>query len=160
MLIYEEKLEFFSKNFLSSNFTDDCFLGLTSPNSNHNVRFFLLQNVDRLRLSLTEKYKIAWNERDISAYLELHHDDYEMIFHSTGEVQKLEEFGYDEWADWMIASEIEQRCCLYENEDILVEHQNITYSSGDREALMLVHLLKDCLLWRTESGATPLPVKE
>ena len=111
-------------------------------------------------MSLFKKYTEAWNGRDISAYLELHHDDYEMTFHSTGEVQKLEDFGYDEWADWMIASEIEQRRCLYENTDLLVEHQIITYSSGDREALMLVHLLKDGLLWRTESGATPLPPKE
>ena len=60
----------------------------------------------------------------------------------------------------VIASEIEQRRCLYENADLLVEHQIITYSSGDREAPMLVHLLKDGLLWRTESGATPLPPKE
>ena len=115
------------------------------------------ENVGRFSLSLYEKYTVAWNERDISAYLELHHDDYEMIFHSTGEVRKLEDFGYDEWADWMVASEIEQRRCLYENEDLMVEHQITTYSSGDREALMLVHLLKDGLLWRTESGATPLP---
>ena len=111
-------------------------------------------------MSLFKKYTEAWNERDISAYLELHHYDYEMTFHSTGEVQKLEDFGYDDWADWMVASEIEQRRCLYENEKLLVEHQIITYSSGDREALMLVHLLKDGLLWRTESGATPLPPKE
>ena len=111
-------------------------------------------------MSLYEKYTVAWNERDIPAYLELHNDDYEMTFHSTGEVQKREDFAYDEWADWMIASEIEQRRCLYENEDLLVEHQIITYSSGDREALMLVHLLKNGLLWRTESGATPLPPNE
>ena len=111
-------------------------------------------------MSLYNKYSAAWNETDVSAYLELHHDDYEMTFHSTGEVKKLEEFGWDEWADWMIAYEIEQRRCLYENEDLMVEHQIITYSSGDREALMLVHLLKDGLLWRTESGATPLPPKE
>ena len=31
--------------------------------------------------------------------------------------------------------------------------------SGDREALMLIHQLKDGLMWRTESGATPLLTK-
>ena len=107
-----------------------------------------------------KKYTSAWNETDISAYLELHHDDYEMTFYSTGEVRKLEDFGYDEWADWMVASEIEQRSCLHENEDLMVEHQFITYSSGDQEALMLVHLLKDGLLWQTESGAISLLPKE
>ena len=114
----------------------------------------------KFSLSLFKKYTSAWNETDISAYLELHHDHYEMIFHSTGEVRKLEDFGFDEWADWMVASEIEQRRCIYENEDLMVEHQITTYSSGDREALMLVHLLKDGLLWRTEIGATPLLPKE
>ena len=118
------------------------------------------KNMEKFSLSLYKKYLAAWNATDISAYLELHHEDYEMTFHSTGEVKKLEEFGWDEWADWMVASEIEQRRCLYENEDLMVEHQFITYSSGDREALMLVHLLKDGLLWRTESGATPLLPKE
>ena len=118
------------------------------------------KNMEKFSLSLYKKYLAAWNATDISAYLELHHEDYEMTFHSTGEVKKLEEFGWNEWADWMVASEIEQRRCLYENEDLMVEHQFITYSSGDREALMLVHLLKDGLLWRTESGATPLLPKE
>ena len=118
------------------------------------------KNMRKFSISLYNRYLTAWNATDISAYLELHHEDYEMTFHSTGEVKKLEEFGWDEWADWMVASEIEQRRCLYENEDLMVEHQFITYSSGDREALMLVHLLKDGLLWRTESGATPLLPKE
>ena len=67
----------------------------------------------------------AWNATDISAYLELNPEDYEMTFHSTGAVKKLEGFGWDAWADWMIASEIEQRSCLYENEDLIVEHQFI-----------------------------------
>ena len=49
----------------------------------------------KFSLSLYTRYTAAWNETDISAYLELHHDDYEMTFHSTGEVKKLEEFGWD-----------------------------------------------------------------
>ena len=62
-------------------------------------------------MSLFEKYTKAWNEKDISAFVECHHNDYEFVIHSTG------------------------------------------------EALMLVHQLKDGLMWRTESGATPLPSK-
>ena len=62
-------------------------------------------------MSLFEKYTKAWNEKDISAFVECHHNDYEFVIHSTG------------------------------------------------EALMLVHQLKDGLMWRAESGATPLPSK-
>ena len=29
------------------------------------------------KLSLFEKYTKAWNEKDISAFVECHHDDYE-----------------------------------------------------------------------------------
>ena len=46
-----------------------------------------------------------------------------------------------------------------ENEDILVEHRISTYTHGERSATMLVHLKKDGLLWRTETGVTPLPEK-
>ena len=46
---------------------------------------------------------------------------------------------------------------IYENEDILVEHRISTYTDGERSATMLVHLKKDGLLWRTETGVTPLP---
>ena len=47
----------------------------------------------------------------------------------------------------------------FQGYDIIVEHQILSYGSGDREALMLVHQLKDGLMWRTESGATPLSTK-
>ena len=39
-------------------------------------------------MSLFEKYKKAWNESDNSALLECHHDDYELVSHSNGEVKR------------------------------------------------------------------------
>tara|TARA_Y100001933_G_C18485137_1_gene350050 strand:+ start:259 stop:441 length:183 start_codon:yes stop_codon:yes gene_type:complete len=59
----------------------------------------------------------------------------------------------------MVAAKVEEHRFIYENDDMIVEHQILTYGSGDREALMLVHQLKDGLMWRTGSGATPLPTK-
>ena len=110
-------------------------------------------------MSLFEKYTEAWNQNDISAFLECHHDDYELVFHSTGEVKKMEDIDWDQMMEWMVAANVEKHRCIYENDEIIVEHQIISYGSGDREALMLVHQLKDGLMWRTESGATPLPSK-
>ena len=60
----------------------------------------------------------------------------------------------------MMSTESESRRYIYENEDVLVEHRVAKFSSGDREALLLVHLKKDGLLFRTETGATPLPSKD
>ena len=110
-------------------------------------------------MSLFEKYTKAWNEKDITAFVECHHDDYELVIHSTGEVKKMEDIDWDQMMEWMVAANVEKHRCIYENDDIIVEHQIISYGSGDREALMLVHKLKDGLMWRTESGATPLPTK-
>ncbi|MDC0913426.1 hypothetical protein OAQ47_05820 [Paracoccaceae bacterium] len=55
-------------------------------------------------MSPYNKYLPAWNATDISAYWELNPEDYEMTFHFTGEVKKLEEFGRDAWADWTVVS--------------------------------------------------------
>ena len=49
--------------------------------------------------------------------------------------------------------------CIYENDDILVTHSFNTYASGDKEALLWVSCKKDGLLWRTETGATPIKLK-
>ena len=97
-------------------------------------------------MSIFEKYTKAWNDSDISALLEYHHDDYELFSHSTGEVKKMDDIDWDQMINRMVAANVEKHCCIYENNDIIVEHQIISYESGDREALMLVHKLKDGLM--------------
>ena len=48
----------------------------------------------------------------------------------------------------------------FENNDVsrikLYTHQFNTYKSGDKEALMIVSLKKDGLIWKTETGATEM----
>ena len=46
--------------------------------------------------------------------------------------------------------------CLYENEDILVEHSVMDFPDGTREAVLHAHMLKDGKIIRTETGATPV----
>jgi len=46
--------------------------------------------------------------------------------------------------------------CIYENEDVLVEHSVMDFPDGTTEAVMGVHTIKDGLIIRTETGATPL----
>lgn len=46
-------------------------------------------------MSLFENYTKAWNEKDITAFMECHHDDYELVIHSTGEVKKMEDIDWD-----------------------------------------------------------------
>jgi hypothetical protein len=44
--------------------------------------------------------------------------------------------------------------CIYENDDILVEHSLMDFPDGTREAVMAVHTKKDGKVIRTETGAT------
>ena len=50
---------------------------------------------------------------------------------------------------------LEKQRCIYENENIIVEHSLATFGSGAKEAFMAVHMKKDGLVLQTETGATP-----
>ena len=80
--------------------------------------------------------------------MECLNDDYELVIHSTGEAKKMEDIDWDQMMEWMVAANVEKHGCIYENDDIIVEHQMLNYDSGDREALMPAHQLKDGLMWR------------
>ena len=46
--------------------------------------------------------------------------------------------------------------CVYENDDILIQHNFMSYPDDTREAVMLVAILKDGKIINLDSGATPL----
>ena len=102
-----------------------------------------------------EKFVGTWKNKDIEAYLEWFHEDWQITFHSTGRIMRLEELS-DQIGNWMVKGRFEKHHCLYENEDILVTHNIATFENGSREAILQSHRKKDRLLWRTETGATPL----
>ena len=102
-----------------------------------------------------EKFIEAWKAKDIEAYLDCYHEDWQIIFHSTGRVMGLEELS-DQIGNWMVAGKFDEHRYLYENEDILVNHYVATFENGSREAILQSHRKKDGLLWRKETGATPL----
>ncbi len=107
-----------------------------------------------------DKMVSSWDNLQISDYLNLLHDDYEFVMHSTGEVSNMKNMDPDIIIKFMNSTEYERRRCIYENDDILVEHRVAKFPSGNREAVLLVHLKKDGLLFRTETGATPLSSKD
>ena len=102
-----------------------------------------------------EKFVAAWENKDIKAYLDCYHEDWQITFHSTGRVMSLEELS-DQIGNWMVTGKFEKHRCLYENEDTIVTHNITTFENGSREAILQSHREKDGLLWRTETGATPL----
>ncbi|WP_040820184.1 nuclear transport factor 2 family protein [Thalassobium sp. R2A62] len=108
-------------------------------------------------MSLYEKIKSAQDSKDIDMYLTCLHKDFVFVRHQSGtEVSK---------ADWtptvtqMMQSDALQfhdQRCLYENDEIMVEHSVMKFPDGTSEAVMVVNHIKDGKIIRVETGATPL----
>ena len=108
-------------------------------------------------MAIYDKLLKTMTDRDVDAYLELIHDDAVFVFHKTGN-----EFSKSEWgsmANGMMANEKfiqESSRCVFENDDILVTHDFMSYPDDTKEAVMGVIMLKDGKIIRMETGATPL----
>ena len=105
---------------------------------------------------LYEKFEKAWEDADVDLYKSLHHADWEFKFHSSGHVMKSGDVSDEQLASMLQNNINENSRCVYENDDILVQHSIVTFPSGDKEAVLMVSKKKDGLIWRTETGATPL----
>ena len=108
-------------------------------------------------MGLYNSYKQAMEENDVTSYLSLLHDDFTVIFHKSGNT-----FSKEEWASMvtgMMANDKfiqESTRCVYENDDILVEHSFMSYPDDTREAVMMIALKRDGKIIKVETGATSL----
>ena len=106
---------------------------------------------------LFEKMAEANKNKDVDAFMDLVHEDFVMVCHQSGTEKNREEF--HEMAKMMYASDKlkrENERCLYENDDILVEHVVMEFPDDTKEAVMAVWTKKGGKLVKVESGATPL----
>ena len=108
-------------------------------------------------MSIYEKLTKVMSDRDVDAYVELIHEDAESVFHKSG--NKLSK---SEWASMVTGMMGNSKFindssrCVYENDDILVSHDFMSYPDDTKEAVMLVCMLKDGKIIQMETGATPL----
>ena len=108
-------------------------------------------------MSIYNDYKKAMDEDDVGAYLALLHVDFTVTFHKSGN-----SFSKSEWAEMvtgMMANEKfiqESSRCVYENDDILVEHSFMSYPDDSREAVMMIAMKQDGKIIHVETGATRL----
>lgn len=108
-------------------------------------------------MSLYSKVKAAQDAKDMEAYLACLHDDFIFVRHQSGtEVSKTD------WIPILTAMmesealEFSKQRCLYENEDIMVEHSFMKFPDGSSEAVLVVNHLKEGKIICTETGATPI----
>ena len=108
-------------------------------------------------MTLYEQLNQTMLDRDVEKYMSLLHEDFTVVFHKSGN-----SFTKQEWAEMvtgMMANEKfiqESSRCVYENDEIIVEHSFMSYPDDTREAVMLVAMLKDGKIIRMETGATTL----
>ena len=117
---------------------------------NFNVPHYLINNFDEIvkfkRISRTSVF-----DRTYRACL---HDEWKMTWHSTGKVTNKTSMSAEQMKAIMENADIKDRRCIYENDEILVQHMRADYPNGTKDATMHVSLKKDGLLWRSETGVT------
>ena len=108
-------------------------------------------------MTLYQQLNQTMLDRDVDKYMSLLHEDFTVVFHKSGN-----SFTKQEWAEMvtgMMANEKfiqESSRCIYENDEIIVEHSFMSYPDNTREAVMLVAMLKDGKIIKMETGATAL----
>ena len=96
-------------------------------------------------------------DRDIEPFNRCYHDEWEFKFHSSGRIVRRGDNTDEQTLERWDTFKVENDRCLYENEDILVTHSIVHFPNGSTDAVMMVHMKKDGLLGRTETGSTPMP---
>jgi len=89
-----------------------------------------------------DKFVDAWDRKDAEAELALFHDDWEFKFHSSGNIMKKGDMSLDDRKKMMENHQLENRRCLYENDDVLVMHWISHFPNGTSDAVMMVHRKK------------------
>ena len=105
-------------------------------------------------MSILEKYEKVFLEKDKAGMKEILHDDFKFTMHASGNVlSKSDVIG------WAMGDDIneEKVRILYENDEIGVRHNFVTFKDGNTQAVMAVYMFKDCKIVSMETGATNMP---
>ena len=108
-------------------------------------------------MSVIQKLIDAQDNQDLKAYNEVVSENYVWVKHSTGE-----EIPRNELSKWLIspdAPKSENARIIYENNEIGVAHYFISFKDGSRQAVLVVYIIKDGKIIRSETGATNITKK-
>ncbi|HJO76506.1 MAG: nuclear transport factor 2 family protein [Pelagibacteraceae bacterium] len=108
-------------------------------------------------MSLIQKLYDAQENKDLEKYNEVLSEDYYWLQHSTGKHITREELG--KWFMSDDAPRTENQRIIYENDEIGVVHSFVTFKDGSRQAVLIVYIIKDGKIIRSETGATNIPNK-
>ena len=103
-------------------------------------------------MSVVQKLIDAQDNQDLKAYNEVVSEDYVWVQHSTGK-----HIPRDELSKWFMGNEApktDSQRIIYENDEIGVAHYFISFKDGSRQAVLVVYIIKDGKIIRSETGAT------
>jgi hypothetical protein len=105
-------------------------------------------------MSIIEKITKAVNEGDQNVAKEMIHDDYKFLMHSSGKSLTKEDV-----VKWVGMKDVkkEKVRVLFENDEVGFEHAVVSYSDGNKEAVMSYYKYKDGKVVYQETGATKIP---
>tara|TARA_B100000902_G_C27031379_1_gene774677 strand:- start:123 stop:449 length:327 start_codon:yes stop_codon:yes gene_type:complete len=95
--------------------------------------------------------------RDVNAFLDMIDEDFVMVSHQNRTERTKQEFA--DMVRAMMSSdslEVTDQRCVYENDDILVEHSYMSFPDGSKEAILAVWTKRNDKFVRVETGATPI----
>ena len=104
-------------------------------------------------MSIIEKMTKAVNEGDQNVAKEMIHDDYKFLMHSSGK-----SLTKDDVVKWVGMKDVKKENVrvLFENDEVGFEHAKVSYSDGNKEAVMSYYKYKDGKVVYQETGATKL----
>ena len=106
-------------------------------------------------MTIFKKFNEAFSSGDIEKAAECFHEDIQMTMHSDGSVMNKKEW-IERVGPMMGKLKREKVRCIYENDHILVTHWFGTFPNGSQDAIMWVGVKKDGLIYRVETGSTPI----
>jgi hypothetical protein len=87
--------------------------------------------------------------------MSLYHDDFEFFRHQSGTSLNKAEYAVLMSSMFVGTSfTMVMHRCIYENDDILVEHSVMRFKDGSRESLISMQMLENGLITRQETGSS------
>ena len=106
-------------------------------------------------MSLIQKLYDAEENKDLEKFNEVLSEDYVWVRHSTGE-----HVPRDELSKWFMGNDAPKTAkqrIIYENDEIGVAHSFVTFKDGSKQAVLVVYIIKNGKIIRSETGATNMP---
>ncbi len=106
-------------------------------------------------MSVFEKWSTAVEQRNAEGLVACLHDDYVFVRHQSGTEMNKDQMS-QMLRGFMASDKVQVRSqrCLYENDDVMVEHSVMDFADGTTESIISFNRLKDGLIVHSETGAT------